>query len=266
MNPIVEQYKMRGCDVEVRREDLRVGEPYLPHGKTPSIKLLMQTLAASGRKSGVSCFASRGSDWALNAAIAAHAAKLPFTIYAQQPSKKLPLAPFLEQASDDYAAQLVFVRVNHTAIMIAQAAAQAAERGEFFIPFGLELMLMMDELTERLRGFDKTATIVLCAGSGITLVCLLKAALLDHKQFKRVVAVSSGRSTKAINKTVGRHLNSFELCAATLQLDVIDGHYGADCALESPWTTHPFYERKAFAWLDANITNITNTPISFLNM
>lgn len=277
MSALVESYKLHGREVEVRREDLRIGKPYVRHGKTPSICALMTSLAFERRfgaaHAGVSCFASRGSDWALNAAIAAHTAGLKLTIYAQHPSAKNPLARFLCSAVDDYYARLAFVSANHTQIMISQARKRATAEGDFFIPFGFELPVCMRELTDRLRGFDKTATIVLCAGSGITLACLLKAALIDGKRFKRVVAVSSGRSAKAIGSAVARHVTELDLSCATARLDIDDGgFYGpGEFAIETPWPTHPFYEQKAFAWLDATLKyndpeEQLEDPIAFLNM
>src|SRR5215472_10167203 len=155
---MTENHRVREIDVAVVREDLRVGEPYMPHGKTSSLIKLMAALAFE-KTQGVSCFASRGSDWALNAAIAAKNENLPLTIYCQQPSKKLPLAAFVERARDEYSAKIEHLRVNHTLIMSAQARYRALLRGDFFIPFGLATPLVVDELTERLRSIDKTATI-----------------------------------------------------------------------------------------------------------
>jgi len=263
---IVQHHTVRGFDVAVRREDLRVGEPFVPHGKTPSLCNLMRALALE-KTQGVSCFASRGSDWALNAAIAASTVQLPLTIYCQQPSKKTALPAFIERARDEYGATIDHVRVNHTLIMSALARIKAVERGDFFIPFGLATPLVMDELTERLRGIEKTATIVLCAGSGITLVCLLKSLLHDQNPVKCVVAVSSGRSEHAIKSTVDRHVGELNVERATGRLEIVRpfGAYGETNTIESPWPTHAFYERKAYKWLDENISQLEQ-PITFLNM
>jgi hypothetical protein len=266
---IDEVHQVRGFDVEVRREDQRIGAPFLPHGKTQSILRLFNSLVGTRIKR-VSCFASSGSDWALNAAIAAQSTRMPFTIFSQKQRAELPA--FLIKARDDYGAELEFVRINHTAIMISQARAEALLRGDFFIPFGFELPICMDELTERLRGFGRVETIVLCAGSGITLTCLLKAALLDQKRFSDVIAVSSGRPLTAIRKTVSRHISELEIASVCDALHIEEGGKYGKPLIEAlgfdaytPWPVHPFYERKAFDWLVANIAQLKE-PIAFLNM
>jgi hypothetical protein len=270
MIPIIERHTVRGRFVFVRREDNRVGAPYEPHGKTPSIVRLFDALAGTKVRR-VSCFASRGSDWALNAAIAAYDTRMPFTIYSQQQKAELPA--FLREARDIYGAKLEFVRVNHTAIMSAQAQQRALlEPDTFFIPFGLELPIVIAELTERLRGFQPFKTIVLCAGSGITLACLLKGAVLDQWRHDAVVAVSSGRSVTAIRKTVTRHVSELEIASVCDKLQIVESGVYGERLIETlggvdprPWRVHPFYERKAFDWLDANIEQLAE-PIAFLNM
>jgi len=266
---IEENHVVEGVNVLVRREDLRItrtpSKPFILHGKTASIAALFQSLD-SHNVTGISCFASRGSDWALNAAIIAHAYMIPFTIYVQQPSLNLPAPWFIEVAQKERGARIEFVRPNHTPVMISIARKQAEARGDFFIPFGFEHAIAMCELTGRLRDFPKAATVVLCAGSGITLVCLLKAVLLDGNRFRRVVAVSSGRSRRNLRETVARHLTDLQIESATdvLEIEQLEGVYGAS-TIETAWQTHPFYERRVYAWLLKNIASLEQ-PLVFLNM
>jgi hypothetical protein len=258
---MIEYHKLCGRTIEVHREDLRVGAPYRPHGKTPSIIKLMSHIGNSH----ASCFASRGSDWALNAAIAAADCGIEFTIYTQLPSKTLPEPDFIAIAREQYHAHIEHVRANHTMIMSAQARNLAEARGDFFIPFGLELPIVMDELTERLRNFNNAATVIVVAGSGITMCCLLKAALLNRKRFADVRGISSGRPLKSICKTLQRYISPIEMSQVTRCSQLVDtGSYGAS-SVESAWHTHPFYERKAYAWLLKNIDSLEE-PICFLNM
>jgi hypothetical protein len=269
---IIEQHEVRGRIVDVYREDLRVGEPFVAHGKTPALIKLFEKLGDEGWAS-VSCFASRGSDWALNAAICASNEEIELTIFSQQATKNFPVPEFIERARDEHGAKIEFIRVNTTPIMSGQAKKIAHARDSFFIPFGLELKIVIDELSERLRGIAaKSPTLVLCAGSGVTLGCALRAALYDQQRFVKVVAVSSGRSARAITTTATRvaSLHDRVLGDAVQELLVIEGgRYGdaaSEPAIESPWPTHVFYERKAFAWLHENVARFDKEMIGFLNM
>lgn len=235
------------------------------HGKMPALEKLLLGQYAHGYTH-VGAFASHGSNWAQG--IAPLAFRIGYQkvsiVYATNPNK--PTYPDWLEHAQAYGAELIPIRPNMTAINSAQAKKILAERGAYFIPFGLETRPVIDYLTEAMSFPETVETLVMCCGSGITLTGVILHAQKYNKRIPKIVGVSSGRSAKEILKTVARYSAPIQYSQHVGALEIKEGYDYAQTLKETaPFSTHPYYERKAFDWLTQNIQTL-HEPIHFLNM
>lgn len=261
MTSINEVYELCGRLVNVRRLDLDFRLNLYPnwqgadHGKMGAIWTLLEHWHVISKIRKVACFASEGSNWALGLARIANALEMDTRVYmCTAPSWAADGLHSLPHT------ELVKLRANYLPIVSRQARNLSEADGFTFVPFGFEHPVAMDYLSAHLD-FDDDSTIVLAAGSGITLACLLARATLRGRKYSAVHAVSTGRTVKMIERTVQRHA---PLSALICQIHKPIDRYGAS-NIQSVFPTHAYYERKAYQWLTDNIHALKD-PIWFVNM
>lgn len=242
------------------------------HGKMPALDKLLASCYAEGIQT-VGCFASHGSNWTLGVPIlgAVNGLSRYIIVYATNP--RAPRYPDWLKLAQAHGAEIHPIRPNMTSINSSQAKTYVQSQGGYFIPFGLETLPAIEYLTEALAFPDDIGTLVLCAGSGITLSGVLLHLKKYNKRIQKIVAVSSGRPVGSIQETVVRVTNYVEagLFPEITQapfggIEYVSGYqYSQFIKPTAPWETHPYYERKVFDWLSKNIKTLQE-PVWFLNM
>lgn len=239
---------------------------FLPlHGKMPALRELLKYLSTQGITR-VGCFASHGSNWAQGVAVLASLYNFEKVqiVYATNP--RAPKYPEWLKVARAHGAELVPIRPNMTAINSSQAKMLVEKHGAYFIPFGLDTAPVLEYLTEAMTFPNQLETLVLCCGSGITLVGIIQHLIKYEKKIKTIVGVSSGRPVKSIMETLTKHV---DLDAVYQHVDTLALHEGYTYSqivnVVSPWPTHQWYERKAYDWLTKNIDSLQG-EIQFLNM
>lgn len=252
----VEEYKISGIDVTVSREDLRPSRPLPPHGKMPALREMCRSVAQQGYKA-ICAFGSKYSNWTAGLPyLARHYQLGSIVIY---PANRMADVPaWLQQSMPD---ELVTIKPNMVGINMAQAKKIAEEKGAYFIPFGLETQSTLDILEETISLPDRTGTLIITAGSGMTLAGVLMAIRKNGAQVDNIVAVSSGRPIDSIKQTVSRNVGA--LPSNIIWVREFD--YANVPTVLCPWDAHDHFELKAYDWLIRNI-KLINRPIWFINM
>lgn len=243
---------------------VRTDYPLPLHGKMPALNVLLKSLQSQGITR-VGCFASHGSNWAqgLPALAALYGFEKTIVVYATNP--RAPNYPDWLKQARSLGATLVPVKPNMTAINSSQAKKLIEEEGAYFIPFGLDTEPVLTYLTNAMNFPDQLDNLVLCCGSGITLVGIVQHLIQFNKHIKRIIGVSSGRPVTALQKTLTDHVGAVD-SAHVAHIDLREGYqYSQKLKTISAWPTHPYYELKAYDWLEKNIHTLDGA-VWFLNM
>jgi hypothetical protein len=131
------------------------------------------------------------------------------------------------------------------------------------LPFGLDCEVSVQavaaEAARTPAEVIRNGTLILCAGSGVTLSGLLRG--LPSTPYS-IIALSSGRATRNIWRCVNRYVERLPTSVAIL--DPLMPYY--DCPTNTcPFPSHPNYDLKAWALLTENIRSY-QVPILFWNI
>jgi hypothetical protein len=257
----VERYEVDGRAVHVKRDDLYAKPPAPPLAKLRGMRVLLRRLYDDGvRLTG--CWDTRVSK--LGQGLAACCAELPgMRCVVSYPLKKGEPEPEAVSAAAGLGAEVYPVPGGRITVCFAQARRYVQGRGGFMLPFGMECAEAVEGVrreasavpAELLRG----GTLVVCCGSGVTLAGLLAGLRVMPR---RVVGVSSGRSTANIRGCLGRHVRSLP---EGLELREPDVAYSVALSFPCPFPAHPHYDLKAWRFLVEHLREFPD-PILFWNI
>jgi 1-aminocyclopropane-1-carboxylate deaminase/D-cysteine desulfhydrase-like pyridoxal-dependent ACC family enzyme len=256
----IEEYRVKGQRVFVKREDLYGQPPAPPLGKLRGLRLTLENLYQQNVRL-VGCWETRISR--LAEGVAAACLEFPdmraIVSYPIRTGVSIPPSILNAQL---LGAEVLPLRGNHVSICFAQARAWVEARGGRMLPFGLENRDAVNAVASEARRIPphlSTGTVVLCCGSGVTLAGLLLGLPLTPK---RLIGLSSGRSLLKIRSCVLKYVPEIppwvRLRAATMP-------YDAAPAFHCPFPTHPNYDLKAWKMLCARIDDLPQ-PILFWNI
>lgn len=265
----IEQHEVEGLPIYVVRLDQTAKPPLPPHYKMGALRELIKAKAKDGVTL-IGAFASHGSNWVLGLPILCNEFQVQAVIcYATNP--RAPKLPDWLKEAREYGAHVEPLKPNMTAINSRQAQTYVESQEGYFIPFGLNAPEVIHWLTNT-TDFDAIpadATLLMCAGSGITAAGLLLSLDRRKQTIANLFIVSTGRPLGALEKTISQHANAFLRQQAVSQFcELYDGYsYSQIPKVESPWPTHSYYERKAYDWLTQNVERLAQMqPLYFLNV
>jgi 1-aminocyclopropane-1-carboxylate deaminase/D-cysteine desulfhydrase-like pyridoxal-dependent ACC family enzyme len=257
----IETHEVRGFPVFVKRDDLYGVRPAPPLGKLRGLRPMLRRLYDNGHRL-VGCWDSRVSN--LGEGLAAAAAEFGgLRTIVCYPTRSGVAPPSGVVAAERLGARIHPVRGNVTPICLSQARRHIEAEGGVMLPFGLECELSVAAIAaEAARtpvNVVRGGTVVVCAGSGVTLAGLLRGLPASPT---RMIAVSSGRAPENIKRCVTRNVGP--LPRGVVILDAIMPYYGCP-GTYCPFPCHPNYDLKAWTVLTARIQWLP-PPVLFWNI
>jgi 1-aminocyclopropane-1-carboxylate deaminase/D-cysteine desulfhydrase-like pyridoxal-dependent ACC family enzyme len=257
----IEEHRLYGHRVFVKRDDLCGRPPAPPLGKMRGLSSVVARLVAEGETT-IGCWDTRLSRLGHGLAAVAWGFRGVKTVvcYPHLKGGEVP-EPIARAAA--LGAEIVQMRGNHVSICFSQATRIVARKGGVMIPFGMECPESVEAIAEEAREVPPSllrgGTVVVCCGSGVTLAGLLRGLVPMPRQ---VIGVSSGRSLDKIRQCVRRHLDHLP---ANLTLIPARMPYDSRPSIDSPFPTHPNYDLKAWEYLAENVHRL-HPPLLFWNI
>jgi 1-aminocyclopropane-1-carboxylate deaminase/D-cysteine desulfhydrase-like pyridoxal-dependent ACC family enzyme len=257
----IEVYRVSGTNVFVKREDLYGSPPAPPLGKLRGLRAVIAARYRDGARL-VGCWDTRVSR--LGEGLAAIATDFPgLRTIVGYPVKQGERLPSSVAAAHCLGAEILPLRGNVTPICYAQARRRIESQGGYMLPFGLDCEAAVQAVAAEAAGTPerllKGGTLVLCAGSGVTLSGLLRGLPV---QPRRIVALSSGRAIRTLRACVQRHCGSVPKHVSLRKAGL---PYYAVPNARAPFPTHPNYDLKAWALLTKEIVSY-RSPVLFWNI
>ncbi len=249
-------YRCAALDVLVKRDDLYAGEPAPPLAKLRGVRRHLEHW--SGQP--IAAFDTRVSKagWGVAAICAEHG--WPCTVYYPRRKGLGDGAGESQRRAAELGADLFALPAGRTAIVYAAARVQARARGEHLLPLGLTLPETVTEVAaemRRVRREAEFATLVVSVGTGTILSGLL--AGLDGRPVS-VWGITAGMSAERVRRRVAANLGGLP----PLQL-VVAGDYYTPAEGEAPFPCHPYYDLKAWRWLETWGGSLAE-PVLFWNI
>jgi 1-aminocyclopropane-1-carboxylate deaminase/D-cysteine desulfhydrase-like pyridoxal-dependent ACC family enzyme len=257
----IEEYRLGGRPVFVKRDDLFGVYPAPPLGKLRGLRVVLQKIYEQGSRL-VGCWDTRVSK--LGQGVAALAQEFAgLHVIVSYPARKGYTVPRPIEIAASLGAEVVPIRGNHVGICYAQITKLVTGRGGLMLPFGLDCREAVTAIAQEAATVPisllKSGTVVLSCGSGVTLAGLILGLATLPRQ---IVGISSGRSIAKIAACVSRYASplprSVDLRPATLP-------YDQELQCSCPFPSHPNYDLKAWKFLIDHIDSLRD-PVLFWNV
>ena len=255
-NTPLEEYKIKGRSVWVKRDDLMGDGIHLPPwGKMAAIYELVKKYVDPTKPLTHLSVDGSWSGWTL----AAVCEDLGIEFYYSHPNSKKISQELLGMVKERYPyCKFNPIRPNMMSIMYNSLKKQAREEGWQMLPYAFEHDFYMDYLSERIQPYSNFKNLVISSGSGVTLSGLSKGFFREElKEFwpqtdKKIwtTCVSSESSIKKMLKKNG---------LSQLPIDVRKSEYDFDNRMEeynAPFPCNQFWDIKQWHWLEKNIDKI----------
>jgi len=257
----IEEYEVRGRCIYVKRDDLFGQLPAPPLGKLRGMRAVVRKLYTDGVRL-IGCWDTRVSR--LGEGLAAVASEFEgLQTIVGYPVKAAEPVPRQITAAERLGSTIMPLRGNVTPICFAQAKRRIEKLGGMILPFGLEcesaVAAVAAEAARTPAGLLEGGTLVLCAGSGVTLAGLLRGLPVLPQ---RIVALSSGRALRTIRACVQRHSGPLPKQVSLREASM---PYYASPDITAPFPCHPNYDLKAWSLLTRRIRNL-RSPVLFWNI
>ena len=267
-NTPIEEYKVNGNIVYVKREDLSTIPPMPPLAKLRGISLKIEKLVKQGiTKIGV--FDTRVSKSGLGITTIAHFIYNDrVKVYLGYPklNENNLLPPQIEKAQS-LGAIIQPIRAGRLSICFARFR-KILDKDVYIFPHGLPFIETAEaEAKEALMVPEGllTGSLVICSGTAT----ILSGVFSGLKRVPQIYSISAGKSIKEQRRRVceiTEKLNPdriFEINKINFTSDIMP--YYETPLLECPFPSHPNYDVKAWFWLLSNIEKIKK-PILFWNI
>lgn len=251
---------MRGVQVFVKREDLYGIPPAPPLGKLRGLRVVLRRMSAE-RVRLVGCWDTRVSR--LGHGLAAVCKEYPhMRSLVSYPEKRGADVPVSIREAGALGAIVLPLRGNHVSICYSQARKHVEKMGGRMLPFGMDCLEAVDAIAQEARRTPpeiSTGTVVLSAGSGVTLAGLLMG--LPNRP-RKIIAISSGRSIGKIVSCLRKYLPSLP-AYVSLREPILP--YDVESRADCPFPAHPNYDLKAWDYLSKNVRRLKQ-PVLFWNI
>ena len=276
----VKKYELRGVPVWVKREDLCCPKP------GPSFSKVRGVLAHIQKRPeqtiGVLDTRHSKAGWGVSYVCQKLGRKVInfWPRYKADPKTGLPRKP--QRMAKKLGAQMVALKAGRSAILYHEARKQLAELepDSYLMPNALKLAESVQENAKEVRrtilptGFR---TVVISISSGTIAAGVLRGLKLsDHYDYVAVLHMGYSRSKKSVQKYV-EDASGFAweqkglglACGLDAKVELVDENYSySDTArkgVKCPFPCNPYYDLKAWRWLDRNIKKVPG-PVVFWNI
>lgn len=273
-NTPVEEYRVDGTTVWVKREDLSCPFPGPGFSKTRGLVAHMRTSLASGiREFGVLDTSTSKAGWGV--AYACNVLRIPSTIYYPASQKVTTLPPYQKRAEALGGTVVRLDPVGRARILWNRLNQQwrLREAAEL-LPLGLRLTEAVNETADELdRTADelKTGSIVVNVSSGTICAGLMWGMIRRRMWPKVIVGVTShemdvGRKTASIwDKVRTSMVFGPRSSPSWFRLEITKCKYSDREEESCEFPCNPWYDRKAWRWLKDNIQSLPQ-PVLFWNI
>lgn len=252
----LEEYKIKGRSVWVKRDDLMGDDINLPPwGKMAAIYRLVDKYVDKSKPLTHLSVDGSWSGWCL----AAVCEDLGIEFYYSYPDSKKISKELINMVKEKYpSCKFNPIRPNMMSIMYNSLKKQSKEVGWQMLPYAFNHDFYMDYLSDRIQPHTNFKNLVVSSGSGVSLSGLAKGYFREElKEFwpqtdKTIytTCVSSEGSIKKMLKKNG---------LAQLPIKVRKSEYDFDDRLdeyEAPFKCNQFWDIKQWKWLEENIDSI----------
>lgn len=255
-NTPIQEYKIKGRTVFVKREDLCTEDPMPKLAKLRGayellVKLKSQRVKKVGHFDTSISRAGQG--------IAFIARELGMEFFLCYPKKK-ELSD-QHRIAQELGAIPIEIKPNVTPVCYAVAKREVESKGGVMIPFGVSCQESIKAVCREAAHVDNylfTGTVVLCVGSATII-----SGILLHKPEAKIIGISAGANNKKQYQNIRKLLlpiipGNVRLLPNTIPYTTADD-------FECPFPASPYYDLKAFRWLVEHIDQLED-PILFYNI
>ena len=252
----LEEYKIKGRSVWVKRDDLMGDGVHLPPwGKMAAIYRLVDKYVDKSKPLTHLSVDGSWSGWTL----AAICEDLGIEFYYSHPNSKKISQELLGEVKERYPyCKFNPIRPNMMSIMYNSLKKQAKEEGWQMLPYAFDHHFYMDYLSDRIQPYNHFKNLVISSGSGVTLSGLAKGFFREElKEFwpqtDKKIWTTCVSSENSINKMLKKNGLS------QLPIDVRKSEYDFDNRMEeynAPFPCNQFWDIKQWHWLENNIDSI----------
>jgi 1-aminocyclopropane-1-carboxylate deaminase/D-cysteine desulfhydrase-like pyridoxal-dependent ACC family enzyme len=257
----IEEHRVGGRRVYVKRDDLCAAPPAPPLGKLRGLRLLLERHVRDGTTL-VGCWDTRVSK--LGQGVAACCREFAgLRCIVSYPSRSGAGTPPAVEVAAALGAEVHVVPGSRLTIAFARAREYVHARGGVMLPFGLECPEAVEGVRQEAADTPPEllagGTLVVSCGSGVTLAGLLLGLPVLPAQ---IVGVSAGRSVRQIGACILRHCGGVP---DVLELVPADRPYAAVPEASCPFPAHPNYDLKAWKHLVDHLEHFAS-PVLFWNI
>ena len=252
----LEEYKIKGRSVWVKRDDLMGDGVHLPPwGKMAAIYQLVDKYVDKSKPLTHLSVDGSWSGWTL----AAICEDLGIEFYYSHPNSKKISKELLGMVKEKYpSCKFNPIRPNMMSIMYNSLKKQAREEGWQMLDYAFDNDYYMDYLSERIQPYTHFKNLVVSSGSGVTLSGLAKGYFREElKEFwpqtDKTIYTTCVSSENSINKMLKKN------GLAQLPIKVRKSEYDFDNRMEdyeTPFPCNQFWDIKQWKWLEENIENL----------
>jgi len=260
--PILEYTLDGNKEVFVKRDDLCVKPPCPPLAKLRGVILRLLALKKQGVKLvGVLDTRISKSAWG----VAYLAQNMGIKVVAYYPHlKEYTETPTNQKKAEELGAEVYPLKGGRTAVLYSWAKKDIEKRGGYMIPMGL---VVRESIKAVYKEASRTpeqylgGSIVISVGSGMTIAGV---SLALASKVKTIYGISAGMSTSRQRQKI-KTTSGFSL-AQNVELILPEGvDYYFYEAMETPFQSSPYYDKKALRWLVENWDTIPK-PVLFWNI
>lgn len=262
-NTPIEKYLIgEGKEVFVKREDLCVVPPAPALAKLRGVHKRLLSLKGRGiNLVGVLDTRISKSAWG----VAYLAREMGIKVVAYYPHlKAYTEVPMNQRKAQEMGAEVYPLKGGRTAVVYSWAKKDIEGRGGYMMPMGLVVKESINAVSEEAKRIPQKylgGSIVLCVGSGMTIAGV---ALGLADKVKTIYGISVGMSTDRQRKKI-KDTGGFSL-PQNVKLILPDGvNYYDFEETETPFSSSPYYDKKAWVWMLKNWEKISK-PLIFWNI
>ena len=252
----LEEYKIKGRSVWVKRDDLMGDDVRLPPwGKMAAIYELVKKYVDPSKPLTHLSVDGSWSGWCL----AAVCEDLGIEFYYSYPDSKKISKELINMVKEKYpSCKFNPIRPNMMSIMYNSLKKQSRIDEWQMLPYAFNHDFYMDYLSDRIQPYTNFKNLIVSSGSGVSLSGLAKGYFREElKEFwpqtDKTIYTTCVSSESSINKMLKKN------GLAQLPIKVRKSEYDFDDRLdgyEAPFKCNQFWDIKQWKWLEENIDNI----------
>ena len=272
-NTPVEEYKVGGRTVYVKREDMCVEPPGPPFSKCRGLYKHMEWLKGQGFTT-VGYAESAISMAGIGVAYCAKELGMKAIIFDPQYKDETPeLLEIHREKWKFFEAEVIPLKAGRTTInhyLGQKYLIETYGKNAIMLPIGLRLQESVDETAkewERTMKVIRPDVTIVPVGSGTIFAGLIKGAVIGDGILVGIMLYKGNRHSKLrqIYKKAGKIPGTFHVPQVKVFLHDTKYEYNQKSEVDCPFPSHPFYDLKAWEWLGENIS-FTVGKILFWNI